>query len=245
MPKMFSATLRVLWLAPLCTLIASPSAHAETVAEPVILFNTLPIKAAAFEGFLPVMQANAAASRKEAGNQSFDVFQPENGATNLYLLEHWHNQAALDLHMAQPSLKAVESRVGSDLAGEPSSLRLSAVPGLGADARKAFPAGGAAGSRNVIVVLSVKPDQEKAFVDALADVTPHARQTPGNHAFELYKVNGQDHTYVLFERWASAAQHEAHLGQDYSRRLDAVLPATLAAPVSEANRHLVKDVAAG
>ncbi|WP_061288016.1 putative quinol monooxygenase [Azotobacter vinelandii] len=211
--------------------------------KPVTLFNILPLKPEAFPAFLPVMQANASASRREQGNFSFDVFQPEDGAPRLYLFERWAGQAALDKHMTQPNLKAVLQRADSDLAGEASSLRLSAVPGLGADARKPFATAAAAGSRNVIVLLSVKPEREQTFLEALAEVTPHARRAPGNHAFELYAVESQPRTYLLFERWDNAASHEAHLAQDYSKRLDAVLPGTLAAPVGAANRFLVKDVA--
>lgn len=245
--KFLPSRLRRLWLVPLA---AAASAGAPALAQqpgadaaPVTLFNILPIKAAALTQFLPVMQANAQASRKEAGNLSFDVFQPEEGGPVLYLFERWASQPALDTHLAQPNLKAVEQRAATDFDGSATSLRLTAVQGLGAEARKPFAAGAAAGSRNVIVRLAVKPDQEQTFIDALTEVTPHARRAPGNHAFELYRVEGQPQTYVLFERWDSAAAHEAHLGQDYSKRLDAVLPATLAAPVDAGSRFLVKDVA--
>ncbi len=67
------------------------------------------------------------------------------------------------------------------------------MPGLGADARKPFTASAAAGSRNVTVLLSVKPDQEQAFIETLTEVTPHARRASGNHAFELSRRRVSGH----------------------------------------------------
>jgi len=220
---------------------ATDGGPAGAIDRPVTLLVTLPVKQQALPDFLPVMQANASASRREQGNFSFDVFQPEDGAPRLQLFERWASQAALDQHMTQPNLKAVLQRAETDLAGEATSLSLHEVLLPGSHTRK--PLTDAAGSRNVIVLLDIAPGQEKTFLDAMAEVLPHARRAPGNHAFELYAVESRTNAYVLFERWESAAAHEAHLAQDYSKRLDAVLPATLATPVTAANRFLLKDVA--
>lgn len=256
MPRIFrSHAHRLLWSGALAAVLAAGSGsalaqqaaakHPAKAAAVVTPFNILPIRPEAFAGFLPVMQANAAASRKEDGNHAFDVFQPEDGTTTLYLLELWANQPAFDKHLTQPNLKAVQEHGKTDFAEGTHDLRLTAVPGLGPQGRKPFPsADAAATSRNVIVLFKVKPTQEKTFVKALTEVTPHALRAPGNRAFELYRIQSQPHAYVLFERWDSVAAHEAHLGQDYSKRLDAIVPGTLAEPVTAANRFLVKDVAA-
>ncbi|TBU98528.1 putative quinol monooxygenase [Stutzerimonas kirkiae] len=210
--------------------------------SPVVLFNILPLQAGEIDGFLPSMLDNAHASRQEAGNLSFDVFQPEDGAATLLLFERWVSQAALDEHFATPHLKVVERGLATAQAATPTSLRLVEIEPQGAQQRKPLARPG--DSRNVIVILKARPEQEQAFLDAWREAIPFSRAAPGNHAFELYAVEGQPQTYVLFERWDSVASHEAHLAQDYSAKLDERLPGTLAEPITPATRFLARDVGA-
>ena len=220
-----------------------PAASAETApeAQQVALFSILPIRADAESVFLPVMLGNVQRSREEPGAIGFDVFQPEAGGSTLYLFERWRDAAAVERHFATPNLQAVERALPAALGGEAVSLTLKEVPPYGTAQRR--PPADPAASRNVIVRLQVRPEREQAFLDALAEVTPHARSAPGNAAFELYRVEDQPQHYVLFEHWDDAQSHEAHLVQPYSKALDAVLPGTLAAPIDERSRFLVRDIA--
>lgn len=202
------------------------------------IFNILPLKAGALETFLPVMQANAEASREEAGNISFDVFQGEDGSDTLLLFESWQDRAAHSAHLELPHLKAVEARAGSDFAGTPTSVWVVDVPGLPGHERPSIPNAGS--TRNVIVRLHVKPEARETFVNGFAEVIPQARSAPGNYIFDLYQETDNANGFVLLERWESVAAHEAHLGQPYSQKLDGIVPDTLAQPPE---RHLLRDVA--
>ncbi len=218
---------------------AEPGAAPADVAEvqEVALFSTLTLPAQAYDGFATVMQRNVQASRAEAGNVSFEVFRPEDGAPTLLLFERWRDQAAIDSHADEPHLAAVIDAVQSSGAQASQPHTLVEVQPSGAQTRRA-PADPAT-SRNVLVVLKVKPEAEETFVQAWRDVFPHARAAPGNAVFEIYKDLENPQTYVLLERWDTAAQHEAHLAQPYSAALDAVLPDTLAGPIVDGeNRFL-------
>ncbi len=209
---------------------SAPAAH---------VFNILPVKPDALAGFLPVMQANAKASRSEAGNISFDVFQSEEGGNSLFLFESWKTRDAHKAHMQLPHLKAVEQKAATDVAGTPTSVWVTDVPGLPAYLRKPVP--DAATTRNVIVRLWVKPEGRAAFVNGFAEVIPQSRAAPGNHAFDLFQEADDPNGFVLFERWKDVASHEKHLGQAYSKKLDGIVPGTLS---RTPERHLLRDVVA-
>lgn len=222
----------------------APAAEAapDPQAAQVTLASVIRLRPGAADGFVRTMQANARHSRGEPGALSFDVFRPEDGTPTLVLFERWRDQAALDAHMRQPTVQAVLDAIPQATSAAPEEYRLVEVPPYGAASRRA-PAD-AAGSRNVVVFLRPKPGQDAAFVAALQAVMPHARAAPGNAAFELYRDAADPHAYVLLERWDSVQAHEAHLAQPYSARLDAVLPGTLAAPITDGQtRFVLHDIA--
>jgi quinol monooxygenase YgiN len=53
-----------------------------------------------------VYQGRAATARKESGCEQFDVFRGVDDTDTVILLERWVDQAALDVHAAQPSTKS-------------------------------------------------------------------------------------------------------------------------------------------
>ncbi|RMX06872.1 antibiotic biosynthesis monooxygenase [Corticibacter populi] len=226
---LFAASIAMCALTACSSTPTAPSPAANADADAPALFSTIALSPAAYDEFATVMQANAQASRAEPGNVSFEVFRPEDGTPTLLLFERWADQAAIAQHDSQPHLTAVQNAVRTAGAQASTLHTLVEVQPSGAATRRA-PLD-AATSRNVLVVLKVKPEAEATFVQAWRDVFPHARSAPGNAVFEIYRDTLTPQTYVLIERWDSAAAHEAHLAQPYSAALDAVLPDTLAAPI--------------
>lgn len=225
-------------LATVSTLGPSLGARGAQEVPAAHVFNLLPIKSNAMAAFLPVMQANAKASRLEVGNISFDVFQEESGGNSLLLFESWKSRDAHNHHMTLPHLKAVEQKAATDFGGEPVTVWVTDIAGLPGHQRKAIANAGT--TRNVIVRLRVKPDARATFIQAFGEVIPQARSAPGNHVFDLYQEVDVRDAFVVFERWQDTASHESHLGQPYSKKLDGILPGALQ---GKPERYLLRDVA--
>jgi len=210
-----------------------------SAAEPVLLFNTLPIRADVQAEFLPVMQNNAQQTRKEPGNTSFDVFMAEDGDSTIYLFEQWQDQAALDAHMETPHLQAVAARAGSAM--EPgrteSSIRLEKLS-PDREPAAALPAN----TRNVIVTLHVDPDYRDRMQQALLDVVDDSRAAPGNLRYDVYCQVDDPNAFVVFERWASVEAHETHLALPYNAPLGQLLEVALTRPIAD-TRLLLEDAA--
>ncbi|MFC3691455.1 putative quinol monooxygenase [Chenggangzhangella methanolivorans] len=203
------------------------------------IFAAIPVKPQEMDGFLAVMKENVRGSRKEPGNVSFDAFQSEAGGDAIYLFERWKDRAAFETHMTLPHLKAVVAKAGTAAAGAPTERFLTETAPLRGAAPK--PVANPGSSRNVAVVPHVKPQERETFLKAFAEVMPQARAAPGNLAFDLHEDMRARNVFVLFERWTDVASHEAHLGQDYSKKLDGIVPATLSRPAME-GRVLLKEI---
>jgi len=54
--------------------------------------------------FIELMKGHAQRSRAEDGCQQFDVLLPQDDQSRVFLVEAWHDQAALDVHLKLPAM---------------------------------------------------------------------------------------------------------------------------------------------
>ncbi|MBT9383703.1 antibiotic biosynthesis monooxygenase [Pseudooceanicola sp. CBS1P-1] len=196
----------------------STAAFADT-RDTVQAFVILPVTEAAHDSFLDVMAKNVEASRAEAGNISFEAFEAEDGTPGIFLVERWKNQAAIDAHMQEPHLKAVEKIVGDSVSADPQQIWLKEVPEI-----PALPVPeDEVSPRNIVVMLKTDDAHHDAFLKAFEKAVPKARAADGNMGYNIYQVADKPNDFVVVEHWASAAQHEKHLKADYSAELDKAL----------------------
>lgn len=226
--------------AALALTFGAASACADTRAdtdEAVTMFVTLPIQPDALESFLPVMRENIAGSRAEPGNISFDVYRSEGGGADLFLIERWESEAALDTHMQTPHLQAVITRVETDLRAPAEEVRLTRLsdPAPWPEVDDPLP------TRNLIVSLQIRPERRDEFVEALLATVEPARAAPGAIVFDVYQHEDDPNALVIIERWESPQAHEAHLEQPYNEPLNAIFEESLARPLAE-GRRLLSDV---
>jgi len=239
-----SACLKLLSaLAIVCGFLAPDSALAEdrvTAAdEPIILLVENPLRKEAFDSFLSIMQKNVKESRREGGNIFFNAYQPEDGSAVLFMVECWKNQAAFDLHLESPHLAAVKEAYRDDQlpGGGMKVFRLKAISPEMPRKTIASPET----TRNVIVILHVKPEARSAFMKALLKSVQPARAAAGNISFDIYQDEADTNTLVLVERWESVAAHEAFFKQSYDNALKELTEASLAKPLSN-ERYVLRDV---
>ncbi|MEL6616139.1 MAG: putative quinol monooxygenase [Bacteroidota bacterium] len=64
------------------------------------------------------------------------------------------------------------------------------------------------------VRFSIRPDAETAFSAAIGPFLDASREADGNLDFQLLSLSGEEHRYVLLERWETLEAFEAYLGSD-------------------------------
>ena len=107
----------------------APAASAVPAAESgkKIIGAKLTIKAEKVDEFVALAKTIIAASRAEAGNISYTLYQDPYERTTFFFFEEWKNQAAIDAHFAMPHFKAFGEKM-KDLAAGPASITIYDCP---------------------------------------------------------------------------------------------------------------------
>jgi quinol monooxygenase YgiN len=178
------------------------------------------IKEDHWDRFLLSVKNNIANSRKEPGNLSFRLYQPENGDLQPIWFERFKDKKAHNYHKAQKYFKDAITVIQKSLEGEPSSIELKELPEI--PATIPILADKPEITRHVILLLDVRPEKRQAFIDAMAVVVPQSRQSRGNLECNIYQYIDDPNRFVLMAGWISIANHEARLVPDYIQRLNTV-----------------------
>lgn len=176
------------------------------------------IKKDQWDQFTQAVQNNIANSRKEPGNISFSLYQPENGNLQPIWFERFDSKKAHDNHMQQDYFKNAIKVIQKSLEGEAQSIYLKEVDEIPATRPKLSDA--PEKTHHVIVLFNILPEKKQPFINAMATVAPQSRKASGNLEFNVYQFADDPHQFVLVEGWESKSQHEAQLKQDYIKQLN-------------------------
>jgi quinol monooxygenase YgiN len=80
----------------------------------------------------------------------------------------------------------------------------------------------------MVIDFQVKPGAEAEFEKYFLLSARCARLEPGNVAFNIHQVAGQQQRYVLYEIWRSPEALNAHFERPYTKALFAMFERTLA-----------------
>ncbi|CAH1215389.1 putative quinol monooxygenase [Paenibacillus sp. JJ-223] len=80
--------------------------------------------------------------------------------------------------------------------------------------------------------LSVKPDQEQAFLAAAKELVAATRQEEGNISYTLVKHTEQEHQYIMVEQWKDEAATQAHNASAHFQGFVQQAAAFMAAPMN-------------
>jgi quinol monooxygenase YgiN len=197
------------------------------------------IKKDKWNDFVQAVQNNITLSRKEQGNLSFSLYQPEDGKLQPIWFERFESENAHNYHKEQRYFKDAITAIQKSLAGEASAITLKVLHEL--PATIPIIADQPEQSRHVIVLFNVKPEKRQSFINAMAEAVPASRQAQENLEFNLYSYADDLNKFVLVEGWKSRAGYEAQLKQEHSKRLNAALEGLFMSNPMGA-RWVVKDI---
>lgn len=87
----------------------------------------------------------------------------------------------------------------------------------------------------VFFIFSLRPGFKGRVLAQFADHTRQARKEPGNVVFDLYTVEGNDDTLIVYERWKNeAALMKEHFAQPYAQITGALLAEAVPGELTDA-----------
>jgi quinol monooxygenase YgiN len=188
-------------VAPAALAQAPAPAQGNQMAYTVTYIETVPSMKAEAVGLL---KAAAEASRKEAGNQRYDILQRTGRDNEFAILEAWSDRKAFDAHAGGAAMTAFRDKL-TPLRSGPYDERPS-VPVTVAPASGAVPKGAVYAITHVDVAPNVK-DQCIALLNALGEA---ARKEPGSLRFEAWQQDNRTNHFTVSETWNDRAALDAH-----------------------------------
>jgi len=201
--KLFQRTLvaAAMLVAPAALAQAPAPIQGNQMAYTVTYIETVPSMKAEAVGLL---KAAAEASRKEAGNQRYDILQRTGRDNEFAILEAWSDRKAFDAHAGGAAMTAFRDKL-TPLRSGPYDERPS-VPITVAPASGAVPKGAVYAITHVDVAPNVK-DQCIALLNALGE---EARKEPGSLRFEAWQQDNRTNHFTVSETWKDRAALDAH-----------------------------------
>jgi quinol monooxygenase YgiN len=152
-----------------------------------------------------LLKSVAAASRKEAGNERYDVLQRIDRENQFAILEAWTDLKAAEAHQGGAALKQFKDKLKPlqiSFYDERPSNGLAVAPPAGEGGRDAVYA---------VTHVDVTPPNKDACIVMLKQLADDARKEPGVVQFEAWQQNNRGNHFTLAETWKSRAAIDGHI----------------------------------
>jgi quinol monooxygenase YgiN len=188
---------------PVATIpVAMAQAPASGTAYMVTYIEVAPSAQADAAGLLKVV---AAASRKEAGNERYDVIQRIDRENQFAILEAWTDLKAAEAHVGGAALKQFKDKL--------KPLQVSFYDERPSNGVAAAPASAEAGKDAVYAVthVDVTPPNKDECIAMLKKLADDARKEPGSLQFEAWQQNNRGNHFTVTEIWKNRAAVDGHV----------------------------------
>lgn len=160
-------------------------------------------------------------SEKEAGFIHADLFQDRNDPTLFFAHERLKDEAAAEFHNQQAHTQKLFGFL------ETAKVQVELIP-LGetkpAAQERAKPAKTGEEPFVIFFIFQVKPDYRDRLIARFNTHITQTRNEPGNLLFDLYTVEGDDETLVVYEHWRKESDvWDIHMNQPYAVETGALM----------------------
>ena len=147
----------------------------------------------------------ATASRKEAGNQRYDILERIDRKNQFVILEAWADQKAAEAHAGGGALKEFKDKLKplqASFYDERPSNGLAVAPA---------PASVSKGAIYAVTHVDVIPPSKDDCIVMLKKLADDTRKEPNAERFEAWQQNNRANHFTVTEIWKNRAAHDAHI----------------------------------
>jgi quinol monooxygenase YgiN len=225
----------ILTLAALVLAAVSPLHADDAMSTPVYVVMYFEVAPAAAAQTSALARKYAETSRKEPGNDAYEMFE-EIGRTGLFVIfEAWRDKNARDAHNASVPSTAFRSEL-QPLMVSPFSLR--SFSALSVAAPSAQPGREAVYVLTHVDVFPPFKDQAVELVKALAE---DGRRDSGNLWFDVLQWDGHTNHFTLVEAWRDRNAFDARIMATYTKEFRQKLTPLEGARYDERLYHAVRS----
>jgi quinol monooxygenase YgiN len=158
-----------------------------------------------------LLKAVAALSRKEAGNERYDVLQRIGRDNQFVILEAWADVKAAEAHAGGAALRQFKEKIRP--------LQVSFYDERPSNGLAVAPAAAAAGPEAIYAVthVDVTPPNKDACIVLLRKLADDARKEQGALRFEAWQQNNRGNHFTVTEIWTSRTAIDGHVASASTR----------------------------
>jgi len=182
--------------------VAMAQAPASGAAYMVTYIKVLPSAQSETAGLLKQV---AASSRKEAGNQRYDILQRIDRKNQFVVLEAWTDQKAAEAHEGGEALKQFKEKLKplqASFYDERPSNGIAVAPSSASVGRGAIYA---------VTHVDVTPPNKDDCIVMLKKLADDARKEPNSLQFEAWQQNNRANHFTVAEIWKNRAAVDTHV----------------------------------
>lgn len=146
-----------------------------------------------------------AASRKDAGNIDYDIYQSQTDKTQLMIFETWKDQASLDVHSNAAHFMRIVPQIANAAVGEMSI--------------QSFTANSEGNEIRINCLLKVAAENVTRALGLAQELVEASRKDGGNIDYDLYQSQTDPTQLIIFETWKDQPSLDTHSAAEHFTRL--------------------------
>ena len=202
--------LSVLLALVLTPIVSMPRARAQDTA--VYVVNYIDVAPATRGTAAGLLRQLANASRKDDGNQRFDILQRAAPSNQFAIVAVWKDQKAYDAHLAAAHTKEFRDKIKPYL--------ISAIDDRTHTGME-IASGTAKSGRGEIVVVThvdVPPPKKDDCIAALKTLVADSRKEPGSVRFDVFQQGSRPNHFSVVEIWKNQRAYDAHIMAAHTKK---------------------------
>ncbi len=186
-------------------LATAPVAMAQTPSGTAYMVTYIEVVPSAQSEAAGLLKQVAAASRKEAGNQRYDILQRIDRKNQFVILEAWTDPKAAEAHESGSALKEFKDKL--------KPLQASFYDERPSNGIAVGPAATSVGRGAIYAVthVDVTPPNKDDCIAMLKQLADDTRKESNSLQFEAWQQNNRANHFTVTEIWKSRAAIEAHI----------------------------------
>ncbi len=216
LPLNKTKTMKKLAIIVLCSLSLYASAQSSNNDKIFNLLVKFTVKPEAVKEFKQASIKSLIESRKEAGNIEMKFYSDDNKDNVFYVYSRWDNAASYDHHKILPHSQNIKKVAMASLLAPPEIMSLglnNTTPVRGT--KQVNPEDK---EKTLFFIFKAKDGYRNQIIKRFETHVKNSRTEEGNIFFEFYTIDGEENTFVVYEKWRSiSALNDIHLKTDYSK----------------------------
>jgi len=184
---------------------AAPVALAQAPAGTAYMVTYIEVLPSAKGEAANLVKQVAAASRKEAGNERYDILQRVDRNNQFVILEAWSDAKAAEAHAVGAALKEFKEKL------KPLQASFYDERPSNGIAVALAPASVGKGAIYAVTHVDVIPPSKDDCIVMLKKLADDTRKEPSAERFEAWQQNNRANHFTVTEIWKNRAAHDAHV----------------------------------